>query len=138
MFYQTEELTERRARETRRQAQLAEARRKADQARSAGASPAREVAPVVVYVDGRSARETARIATVLGGRNIPWQERDVEHDESSRSWVLARSRAEKLPVVFVAGEPLGAYDRLVQLDVNGDLERMVFPDGRPAGSPGPN
>jgi glutaredoxin len=127
-----EEILEREEREQTRRQRLAEARaareqeRAANGAAAAGGSPAREAAPVVVYVDEKSTRDLKRIRGVLEGREIPFQTMDVEHDEASRSWVQTTAKTHDLPVVFVAGEPVGGYDALVQLDVTGELVRRVF------------
>ena len=108
------ELQERRDREQRRVEQLAAARAKAEEARrQAGAAPARETAPVVVYKDDKSTRDLKRIAGVLTGREISWKEIDVENDEAGKSWVMTRSGVQDLPVVFIAGEPVGGFDALV-------------------------
>lgn len=121
-----EEIDARRERERIRRERLATIRAERARTASAAGGPAREVAPVVVYVDERSGRDVGRIKGVLDGRNIPFRELDLEHDEASRSWVLTRAKGRALPIVFIAGEPVGGYDELVQLDVSGELERRVF------------
>ncbi len=131
----TEELVERRERERERRQKVSEAheRRVAD-LRAQGSSPAgksakpnkEDAAPVVIYIDDRSGRELKRIRTVLKGRDIPFKELDVEHDEASRSWVRATSGRHEMPIVFVGDKPIGAYDELVQLDVAGELVKLVY------------
>jgi glutaredoxin len=119
-----EELAARREREDKERA----AREKRyEELRAQAAGTARgEAAPVMIYVDEKSGRELKRIRTVLKGRDIPWKELDVEHDIASRSWVKTTSGRDELPVVFVADKAIGAYDELVQLDVKGELVKMVF------------
>jgi glutaredoxin 3 len=121
-----DEIALRRERERVRQEKLAEAlaKRAAEEAKAAG--PAKEVAPVVIYRDDKSTRDLKRIESVLKGRDIAWKEIDVEHDEAGKSWVVTRSGTHDLPVVFIAGEPVGGYDALVQLDVAGELTKRVF------------
>ena len=118
-----DEIAGRRERERVRLEKLAAAR--AQQAQK-DAAPVKESAPVVVYKDDKSNRDLKRIASVLKGRDITWQEIDVENDQAGKSWVVTRSGTHDLPVVFIAGEPVGGYDALVQLDVAGDLVKRVF------------
>jgi glutaredoxin len=129
-----DELVERRERERERRQKVAEAheKRMAD-LRAQGSSPANgaakakgEAAPVTIYVDEKSGRELKRIRTVLKGRDIPFKELDVEHDEASRSWVCTTAGRHEMPIVFVGDKPVGAYDELVQLDVSGELSKMVY------------
>ena len=119
-----DELAERRAYEERRRERIAKAQLDAvpvvlDPAR-------RDAAPVIVYVDAQSHRDAKRIADVFRGRDIPFTELSVVEDGATRSWVETTARTRDLPVVFVAGKPVGGYDALVQLDVKGELERMVW------------
>ena len=93
---------------------------------AADALPRREAAPVAVYKDDKSLRELMRIATVLKGRNIPFKELDVEHDAATKSWATTTAHAHEFPLVFIAGEPVGGYDALVQLDASGELVKRVF------------
>lgn len=133
-----DELSERRNREQTRRQQVTEARdkRRADlrgqsapagKTRGGAVAPSRgEATPVTIYVDDKSGRELKRIRTVLQGRDIPFKELDVEHDEASRSWVRTTAGRHEMPIVFVGDKPIGAYDELVQLDVSGELVKMVY------------
>jgi hypothetical protein len=128
-----EELEERRDYETRRVTKAKEAaatREKEAHAAKNGANGAakkREAAPVCVYVDGRSPqREVKRITDVLRGRDIPFTQLDVEGDESTKSWVTTTAKSHELPLVFVAGQPIGDFHALVQADAAGELTRLVF------------
>jgi glutaredoxin-related protein len=131
-----DEIQERRAYEERRRARIAQQRLAAAQAAEAAAAPpvaaaepARsrsDAAPVIVYVDAQSHRDAKRIADVFRGRDIPFTELSVVEDVATRSWVESTARTRELPVVFVAGKPVGGYDALVQLDVKGELVRMVW------------
>lgn len=134
-----DEIRERREYERRRRQRLAEAmaRRKAAATNGTAAGSnglngangkvaALEAAPVVVYVDGRSHRELQRIETVFKGREIPFTKLDVEGDDATRSWVRTTSKRDDFPVVFIAGQPIGAYDELVQLDATSQLTKLVW------------
>jgi glutaredoxin-related protein len=125
-----DELAERRAYEERRRARIAQAQIAAapvvDTAAAEATRRANDAAPVIVYVDGQSHRDAKRIADVFKGRDIPFTELSVVEDVATRSWVETTARTRELPVVFVAGKPVGGYDAVVQLDVKGELERMVW------------
>lgn len=94
----------------------------------AGAAPQtrREAAPVVVYVDDQDLRSRKKIEEVLKARDIPYKLNDVTEDYASRSWALTTARASELPLVFVAGEPIGGLHELTQADVDGTLLRRVY------------
>ncbi len=62
----------------------------------------------------------------MKGRDIRYTVNDVTDDESSRSWALTQARKNEFPLVFVAGEPLGDLDDVMQLDVRGELVKKVF------------
>lgn len=107
----------------------AEAKRVSDRLRDEEAARAGrgEPAPVDVYRMDNSTRDLARIESVLKGRDIQFKVIDVEHDEASRSWATTRAKAHEFPMVFIAGEPVGGFDAMVQLDASGDLMKRVFP-----------
>lgn len=92
-----------------------------------GAQPAqREAAPVVLYVSDQDHRTRKRIEDILKGREIPFVVNDVTDDESSRSWALTQAHKTELPLLFIAGEPVGGLDEVMQLDVTGELLKKVF------------
>jgi len=126
-----EELEERRAYEKSRQERIAahEAKLAAVAATPAKvAAPAQETAPVIVYTDAQSHRDLKRIADVFKGRGIPFTELSIVEDLATRSWVETQAKTKEFPVVFVGGVPVGGFDALVQLDVKGELVRLVFPN----------
>ena len=86
----------------------------------------REAAPVVLYVTDQDMRTRKKLEDILKGRDIPYLVNDVTDDESSRSWALTMAKATEFPLVFVAGEPLGGFDDVTQLDVRGELTKKVF------------
>jgi glutaredoxin-related protein len=85
-----------------------------------------EPAPVVLYVSDQDHRTRKRIEDILKGREIPYLVNDVTDDESSRSWALTRAHKTELPLLFIAGEPVGGLDEVMQLDVTGELLKRVF------------
>lgn len=98
----------------------------------AGTSTPRKAAPVMVYFEKDcNARELERIREVLASRDVPFKLLDVTGDEATISFVTrtARCEADDLPIVFVAGDVVGSFRDLVQLDVNGGLVAAVFGPG---------
>ena len=93
----------------------------------AAATPAAPVqAPVVVYFDGKDHRTKTKIEELLRGRDIVFTVLDVANDEAERSWVVTAAKSEEFPIVVIAGTPGGGLQELTQLDVQGELKRLVF------------
>jgi glutaredoxin len=83
-------------------------------------------APVVVYFDGKDHRTKAKVEELLRGRQIVFQVLDVTDDEAERSWVTTTAKQTELPIVVIAGTPVGGLAELTQLDLDGELQRRVF------------
>jgi hypothetical protein len=92
-------------------------------------APAARRAPVLVYFDGKDHRTLARVEELLKGRGLSYQVLDVSDDEAERSWATTAAKSNELPLVFVAGTPVGGWDALLRADVSGDLARMVAAAG---------
>jgi len=86
----------------------------------------REPAPVVLYVTDQDMRTKKKLEEVLKGRDIPYTVNDVTDDEASRSWALTQARKQEFPLLFIAGEPVGGLDEVMQLDVTGGLTKKVY------------
>jgi hypothetical protein len=89
----------------------------------------REPAPVVVYYEkDRNQRMKDRIEEMLKARGIAYKCLDVAGDEATMSFVTreAKCKDDDLPIVFVAGTPVGDYNELVAWDVAGKLRAAVF------------
>jgi hypothetical protein len=90
---------------------------------------ARSAAPVVVYFEkDRNQRMKDRIEELLGSRGIAFRSLDVAGDETTMSFVTREAKCEEddLPIVYVAGTPVGGYNELVDWDVSGKLKAAVF------------
>ena len=83
-------------------------------------------APVVVYFDGKDQRSRVKIEEILRAKEITFKLLDVTNDEAERSWVITAAKSEEFPIVVIAGTPVGGLHELVQLDVQGELKRLVF------------
>jgi glutaredoxin len=100
-----------------------------DHSAGAGAvvTPAvREQAPVILYFDGKDHRTKTKVEELLNAREIKFSLLDVANDEAERSWVITAAKREEFPIVVIAGTPVGGFEELTQLDVQGDLKRRVF------------
>jgi glutaredoxin len=90
---------------------------------------ARAAAPVMVYFEkDRNPRELARLEELLKAKTIAYQRLDVAGDESTLTFVMraAECEADDLPVVFVAGTPIGSYRDVVEADVSGALAKAIY------------
>ena len=98
----------------------------ASAASAPAAAPLQMQAPVVVYFDGKDHRTKTKIEELLRGRDIVFTVLDVANDEAERSWVVTAAKSEEFPIVVIAGTPVGGLQELTQLDVQGELKRLVF------------
>jgi glutaredoxin len=94
-----------------------------------GPAPVARRAPVLVYFDGKDHRTLARVEDLLRGRGFPYQVLDVSADEAERSWATTAAKSNELPLIFVAGAPVGGWDALLRADVSGDLGRLISAAG---------
>lgn len=91
----------------------------------------REPAPVVMYFErDRNQRLIDRVRELLAAKNIPYQALDVSGDPATLAFVTREAGCEDddLPIVFVAGAPVGGFNELVDWDVSGRLKTAVFGD----------
>jgi hypothetical protein len=85
-------------------------------------------APVMVYFEReRNARMLGRIREMLEAKGITYTMLDVAGDEVTKDFVMreAKVKEDELPVVFVAGAPVGGYNELVDWDVSGRLAKAL-------------
>src|SRR5438270_6916343 len=97
---------------------------------TAAARPAQ--APVFVYFDGRDHRTKTKIEELLTGQKIAFKVLDVTDDEAEKSWVTTAAHTNELPIVVIAGTPIGGLGELTQLNLSGELQRPVFGVGTPS------
>lgn len=109
--------------------------RSADGAPATGAAavPAAEApraavrqAPVLLYFDGKDHRTKTKVEELLRGRDIAFQVLEVGDDEAERSWVTTTAKTSEFPIVVIGGAPVGGLTELTQLDLSGELVRLVF------------
>jgi hypothetical protein len=112
------------------------AARRLEELRSVAVEPitTREPAPVMVYFEkDRNQRALTRIEEALSARKIAFKKLDVAGDEATKAFVTKEARCEEddLPIVFVAGTPIGGLRELVAFDVSGELMKAVFGPDHP-------
>ena len=76
----------------------------------------REPAPVVMYFEkDRNQRLIERTRELLNAKQIPFTALDVSGDPATLAFVMREAACEDddLPVVFVAGAPVGGFNELV-------------------------
>ena len=81
---------------------------------------------MALYTTDQDMRTKKKLEEVLKGRDIPYTINDVTDDEASRSWALTQARKQEFPLLFIAGEPVGGLDEVMQLDVTGGLTKKVY------------
>ena len=89
-----------------------------------GAKP--DAAPVIVYHMDKSRRDALKLVEVLESAGIPHQVSNIQEDAAAQMAVRRDSKGFRLPVVFIAGEPVGGRSELVNLQASGELAKKVF------------
>jgi glutaredoxin len=92
-------------------------------------APKREPAPVVVYFErDRNQRLLERVRELLESKQIPFRALDISGDAATLAFIVREAKCEDddLPIVFVAGTPIGGFNDLVDWDVSGKLKKAVF------------
>src|SRR5207245_6228419 len=86
-------------------------------------------APVMVYFEKeRNARLLGRIEDTLKAKGLAYKLLDVTGDETTKDFVMreAHVKEDELPIVFVAGTPIGDYNALTEHDVSGKLDTLLY------------
>jgi hypothetical protein len=115
--------------ERRRAARAKLAELRAQGANAPKSETKREAAPVMIYFEkDRNARMLGRIQETLDSKAIKYTLLDVAGDETTKDYVMreAKVKEDDLPIVFVAGTPIGGYAELTDWDVSGRLATAVF------------
>ncbi|MEJ7597522.1 MAG: glutaredoxin domain-containing protein [Kofleriaceae bacterium] len=94
---------------------------------TASAKPRGEAAPVIVYHMDKTRRDATRLTELLDGAGIPYQLSNIQEDPAAQMAVRRDSKGFRLPVVFIAGEPVGGRAELTNLQTSGALAKKVWP-----------
>lgn len=114
------ELEDRRAFATRKDSAVVTAGSKVVVAASA------DVAPVIVYFMDKTRRDSTRLTDMLDAEKIPYKTSNIQEDPAAQMAVRRDSNGHRLPVVFIAGEPIGGRAELSTLISSGELKKKVF------------
>jgi glutaredoxin-related protein len=74
----------------------------------------------------KSRRDALKLVEILEAANIPHQVSNIQEDAAAQMAVRRDSKGFRLPVVFIAGEPIGGRAELINLQTSGELARKVF------------
>ena len=86
----------------------------------------REAAPVIVYHMDKTRRDALKLKELLDGAGIPHDVSNIQEDPAAQAAVRRDSNGFRMPVVFVAGEPIGGRTELTNLIASGELKKKVF------------
>lgn len=90
------------------------------------APTAGEPAPVIVYHMNKTRRDALRLTEILDEAKVPYKVFDIQEDAAAQMAVRRDSRGFRLPVVFIAGEPIGGRTELTNMATSGELKKKVF------------
>jgi len=82
------------------------------------------MAQVVIYTTQYCPYCTAAKA-LLWGKQVDFQEIDVTADPARRREMEHLSQRWTVPQIFIDGQPIGGFDDVRQLDVAGELDRLL-------------
>lgn len=95
-------------------------------ATSTSAAAKRDVAPVIVYHMDKTRRDATKLTDMLDAEKVPYQVSNIQEDPAAQMAVRRDSKGFRLPVVFIAGEPIGGRAELSNLIATGALKKKVF------------
>jgi glutaredoxin len=93
---------------------------------AAPSSTKRAAAPVIVYHMDKTRRDALKLTEILDAAGIPYQVSNIQEDPAAQVAVRRDSKGFRLPVVFIAGEPIGGRSELTNLASSGQLAKKVF------------
>jgi len=85
------------------------------------------MAQVVIYTTNYCPYCTGAKA-LLRSKNVKFEEIDVTHDPEKRAEMERLSQRWTVPQIFIDGQPIGGYDDLQRLDLNGMLDPLLADD----------
>jgi glutaredoxin 3 len=62
---------------------------------------------------------------LLASRKVAYTEIDVTGDQAKRAWLVEATGQRTVPQIFIAGESIGGYEELAELDRAGHLAERV-------------
>ena len=86
------------------------------------------MAQVVIYTTNYCPYCSAAKA-LLRRKNVNFEEIDVTDDPSRRDEMERLSQRWTVPQIFIDGQPIGGFDDMNRLDLNGMLDPLLQADG---------
>ena len=66
-----------------------------------------------------------RAKALLRNKGVAFDEIDVGEDEALRAKMIEASGRRTVPQIFIDDKPIGGFDELRALDVDGELDRLL-------------
>lgn len=66
-----------------------------------------------------------RAKAFLQQKNLPFEEINVEGNDAKREWLVKATGQRTVPQIFINEKSIGGYQELVELDKNGDLDKII-------------
>lgn len=85
------------------------------------------MARVIIYTTRYCPYCTAA-KTLLQRKNVKFQEIDVTHDPARRAEMEQLSQRWTVPQIFIDGLPIGGFDDMHRLDLDGMLDPLLVDD----------
>lgn len=63
--------------------------------------------------------------SLLKGKNIIFDEINVETDSTKRQWLIQTTGQRTVPQIFINNQSIGGFDELKQLDQGGKLDTLL-------------
>lgn len=87
----------------------------------------RDAAPVIVYHMDKTRRDAQKLTELLDGAGVPYKVSNIQEDPAAQVAVRRDSNGHRLPIVFIAGEPIGGRAELTNLISSGEIKKKVWP-----------
>ena len=82
------------------------------------------MATVVIYTTNYCSF-CVRAKALLRSKNVNFEEIDVTNDERQQEEMKRKSGRKTVPQIFIDGKSVGGFDEIKQLDVAGELDRIL-------------
>lgn len=82
------------------------------------------MAKVVIYTTNYCGY-CRRAKALFQQKNLPFEEINVEEDDSKRKWLIEATGQRTVPQIFINDKSIGGYQELVELEKSGELDKML-------------
>lgn len=95
------------------------------------AAPLGDPGLLVQIYGRRTCDPSGRVVKLLSGKSIPARliDMDDENHRDLEARLIKETRSYATPYVFVRGAYLGGFERVIELDKSGELDRLLFEKG---------